>query len=65
MLAVRCKDLLTNPDKLPVIWGIAQFTLGIDVSVFLVLDVSFHTSGEWRNKFTEGDCQPEDFKPPP
>jgi hypothetical protein len=35
-----------------------KFTIGIDVSVFLVLNVSFHTSGEWSNKFNSGDCPP-------
>lgn len=46
----------------PTIWGIAQFTIGIDVSIFLVIDISFHTSGEWRNRFNDGPCTPEDMQ---
>jgi hypothetical protein len=38
------------------IWGVAQVTIAIEVSIFFVIDIEFDVQAEWTNNFDGGPC---------
>ena len=43
------------------IWGVAQFTVGVDVDLFLFIDIQFEVKGEWNTRFNDGPCELTEF----
>jgi hypothetical protein len=50
MLKVTC-----NSDESS-IWGVAQVTFAIDVTIFWVIDIEFDAQAQWTNNFDSGPC---------
>ena len=38
------------------IWGAAQVTIAIEISIFFVIDIEFDVQAEWTNNFDGGPC---------
>jgi hypothetical protein len=38
------------------IWGVAQVTIAVEVSIFFVIDIEFDVQAEWTNNFDGGPC---------
>jgi hypothetical protein len=38
------------------IWGVAQVTIALEVSIFFVIDIEFDVQAEWTNNFDGGPC---------
>jgi len=38
------------------IWGVAQVTIAIEVSIFFVIDIEFDVQTEWTDNFDGGPC---------
>ncbi len=38
------------------IWGVAQVTIAIEVSIFFVIDIEFDVQAEWTNNLDGGPC---------
>jgi hypothetical protein len=37
-------------------WGLSQVEIAFDIHIFLVLDISFHDTKEWKTNFNNGPC---------
>jgi hypothetical protein len=40
------------------IWGVAQVTIAVEVSIFFVIDIEFDVQTEWTHKLDGGPCGP-------
>ncbi|MCJ1379351.1 hypothetical protein MMC17_002452 [Xylographa soralifera] len=56
MAVIKVSCTGPNGDAESTIWGFAQATIAVEISIAFIIDIGFSWSTEWKNNFNGGPC---------